>query len=187
MSLINDALKQVRQASAAEPPPVKLPTSPALQPVANSPVPVARWLIPAVVVMLVVAGVFFVGYAMARHSVGESQAEPTLAAPPVATADAAPAKPTVSVAKVAAVPAPAAPAPVAILATKPAPTATIQPKTQPQLQGIFYSPTAPAAIVDGKTVRIGDQVMQFHVAAISKRAVTLQDGAGRTLKLSMDN
>ena len=58
---------------------------------------------------------------------------------------------------------------------------------KPKLQGIFYSPTAPAAIVDGKTVRPGDPLSQYHVVEITKLTVTLKDADGKMLKLSLDN
>jgi len=53
-----------------------------------------------------------------------------------------------------------------------------------RLQGIFYS-AAPSAIVNGKTVHIGDEILGHFVMAISAREVTLQNQAGETNVLSL--
>jgi hypothetical protein len=54
----------------------------------------------------------------------------------------------------------------------------------PKLQGIFYRPDRPEAIIDGKTVLVGDRVGEFRVLAISRDDVTLA-GAGQTNVLSL--
>jgi hypothetical protein len=84
--------------------------------------------------------------------------------------------------------APAAPAKVAApAATPPAvpkPTATSPPPLppEPKLQGIFFDPSRPWAIVNGKTVYAGDRVGDFRVKEISKNTVTLEK-ADKTLKV----
>jgi len=173
MSLINDALKRARQA-----PPVR-PQSPFpnLPPAAERPASALAWLIPAIVIVLVVAAIFFMGWAMAHRSV-----QKMAVATPIAAAAAAPA----------AVLAPAAVAPVTAVVTAPvvvAPTAapTVNPPDAPKLQGIFYSPTAPAAIVNGKTVRPGDPLLQYHVTEITQFSVTLADASGKSIKLTLGN
>jgi len=50
------------------------------------------------------------------------------------------------------------------------------------LQGIFFDPTRPWAIVSGKTVYAGDRVGNFRVKEISKNTVTLEK-ADKTLKV----
>ena len=167
MSLINDALKQARQNPPSDAPPIAHPPQ---QPAAPHPVPVAGWLIPAIVIFLIVAAIFFMGWALANRSV---RSKPV--APP-ATAATAPAPVAV-----------AAP-PVVVPAPAPAPPAVVvQPSALPVLQGIFYSPTAPSAIVDGKTVRVGDSFKQYRVKEITRSTVTLVDTAGKATKLVMGN
>src|ERR1019366_2243669 len=72
MSLINDALKQARKA-----PPRNTPSAlPPLRPVADEPSPVAVWLAPAIVILLIVAAIFFIGWAVAHHTVRTIVATP---------------------------------------------------------------------------------------------------------------
>jgi hypothetical protein len=180
MSLINDALKRVRQDSAPETPAAARPPALSLQPAAHQPVSVAGWLIPAAVVFLIISGVFFVGFAMARHSVNN--------AAPVETSAAAVSSSLVPVVN-------AGPAPVTNAIPQPDPSAakmatlkrSAPSEPPPKLQGIFYSPNAPVAIVDGKTVRPGDQFLQYRVVEITRRTATLVGADGKTVKLSMDN
>ena len=74
------------------------------------------------------------------------------------------------------------PAPVA------QPTASLPPKESPapefRLNGIIYSLGRPSAIVNGKTVFVGEQLNGATVVSISQTAVTLQiDGRRRTYNL----
>ena len=77
--------------------------------------------------------------------------------------------------------------PVPVVTPHPEPPAPVNPVDAPVLQGIFYSPTMPSAIVDGKTVRPGDHFKQYRVKEISKYTVTLIDADGKTVKLGMSN
>ena len=54
-----------------------------------------------------------------------------------------------------------------------APLPPLNPPEAPELQGIFYSATAPTAIVDGRTVRPGDACGIWRVKSIDPRTVTL--------------
>jgi hypothetical protein len=153
MSQINDALKQARQAPPRSLPNVMQP----LQPAADESSPPAIWLIPAIVIVLIVAAIFFIGWAAAHNTVrtittnpgpAATQEEDTYAAPVAPSPTATPAQPQ----------------------TPPPPL--VLPKL-PKLQGIFYSTTAPTAILDGKTVSPGDQLNNFKVKTISKYTVTL--------------
>jgi hypothetical protein len=72
----------------------------------------------------------------------------------------------------------------AINAPEPAPA---NPPEMPTLQAIFYSPTTPAAILDGKMVRPGDVIRQLRVTEITKSTVTLCSAGGRTVKLIIDH
>ena len=63
-------------------------------------------------------------------------------------------------------------------------TNTARPLTQPplaqaaplKLQGIFFHPTRPAAMISGNTVYIGDQVGNLRVVAIDQQSATLAAG-----------
>ena len=50
------------------------------------------------------------------------------------------------------------------------------------VQGIVYDPAHPWAIVNGKTVYVGDSVEGMRVTAISRNSITLV-GNGRTNRL----
>ena len=161
MSLINDALKQARKA-----PPRNTPSAlPPLQPIADEASPVAAWLVPAVVILLIVAAIFFIGWAVAHHTVRTIVAAPDPAAP----------QQVAEISLPVVTPRPVEPPPV------------VNPPDAPKLQGIFYSPTAPSAIVDGKTIRPGDQFRQYKVKAISKYTVTLIGPDKKEIKIGMGN
>jgi hypothetical protein len=55
------------------------------------------------------------------------------------------------------------------------------PKTvTPKLQGIFYNPSRPAAVVNGKTVYVGSragEARDFLVLEISRQSVTVANGS----------
>jgi hypothetical protein len=55
-----------------------------------------------------------------------------------------------------------------------------------RLQGIFYNPTRPSAVINGNTVFVGEKVAGWSVTAISNKTVTLQNGSGGTNTLSMN-
>ena len=69
-------------------------------------------------------------------------------------------------------------APPAVATTNIAQVLVEPPKpVSPKLQGIFYNPSRPSAVVSGKTVYVGDRVLGFSVTAITKNAVTLSSAA----------
>jgi len=159
MSLINDALKQARKA-----PPRNTPSSlPPLAPVAEESSPILGWLLPAVVIILIVAAIFFIGWAVAHHSVHSFVAQT-----PADTNTQVLTLPVVS----------AAPAPT------PEPEA---PPDLPKLQAIFYSPKTPEAIIDGHNVKPGDKFGQYKVKTISKYTVTLIGPDKKEIQLGMGN
>lgn len=169
MSLINDALKQAQKAPPGHPP----TALPPLQPVAAEPTPGAAWLLPAIAILLVVAAIFFIGRALTRHSVHPIAAAPgPVAAPP----------PVAAVSMPVAAPPPVAPPAAPLPVEQPPPVTAPAP---PKLQGIFYSPTAPSAIVDGKTVHPGDQFGRYRVKAILKDTVTLVGPDRQEIQLGM--
>ena len=160
MSQINDALKQVRKV-----PPRGAPHSlPPLQPIARESSSVIAWLMPAIVIILVIAAIFFIGWAVAHHSVNT-----------IVTAPETVMSVTQQVEE------------VTLPVIAPEPPAPVNPPDAPRLQGIFYSATAPSAIVEGKTVRPGDRFQQYRVKAITKSTVVLVDAAGKTIQLGMSN
>ena len=207
MSLINDALKRARQAQPRN-------TPPPVGDVPLRPVEVARlrrsgpgMLLPlGIVVGLVMAVV--VWWAWSRGGAGKRPAPaatpavrslPPVAAratkpappgnqqqpasappPPVARAVAAPvaAAPAASPAK--AVPAPPVKASPPAVAAKAPPPGIAWPK----LQGIFYRPDRPSALLNGKTFFVGDRIGDCLVLAIDRQSVTLVS-AGRTNVLRM--
>ncbi|MDR3455806.1 MAG: hypothetical protein P4N60_00050 [Verrucomicrobiae bacterium] len=159
MSLINDALKQARQAPPRNPP----NSLPPLQPAPAESSPTAVWLVPAIIIFLVFAAIFFIGWAAAHRTVHS-----IVTAPP----DPETTQQVEVVSTPVVVPAPPPPAAAPDL---------------PKLQGIFYSPTAPSAILDGKTVRPGDKFRQYKVTAITKFTVTLIDPDKKEFKIGMSN
>jgi len=176
MSLINDALKRARQA----PPHVSPSPFPTLPPAVERPASVMVRLIPAIVIVLIVAAIFSIGWAMAHRSV---QTLAMIPPAPVASAQPSAGPPATPVARTA----PPVAIPLVVAVPSPTPSPALNPPDAPKLQGIYYSPTAPAAIVDGKTVRPGDHLLQYHVAGISKNAVTLISSDGKAIKLSLGN
>ena len=53
-----------------------------------------------------------------------------------------------------------------------------------KLQGIFYRPASPSAVVNTKTVFVGDRIANARVKAIDKQSVTLEV-AGETKVLTL--
>jgi hypothetical protein len=157
MSLINDALKRARH----NPPRGPQNPLPPLPPTEET-TPVGAWLAPAIVIVVIVAAIFFIALLVERHSV-----QTIVTAPPdlvVVTQQAAE---------------------VVLPVIAPPPPPPLNPPEAPRLQGIFYSPTAPTAIVDGKTVSPGSQYLQYHVTEITKYTVTLVGPDGKAVKLGM--
>jgi hypothetical protein len=159
MSLINDALKRARHN------PPRGPQSPMPPPpTTEEPKPVGAWLMPAIVIVVIVAAIFFIALLVASHSV-----QTIVTAPP---------NPVIITQQAAEVALP-------VIAPPPPPPPPLNPPEAPRLQGIFYSPTAPTAIVDGKTVSPGSQYLQYRVTEITKYTVTLVGPDGKAIKLGM--
>jgi hypothetical protein len=157
MSLINDALKRAKQAPPRNTPNVVAP----LQPVAEESSNVLLWLLPAVIIILIFAAIFFIGWSVAHNAVRSIVTAPGITNQEVVVP------------------------PVPVIKPIPVATAPITPPDLPALQGIFYSPTKPSAIVDGMTVRPGDHYKQYRVKEITKSTVILVDAEGQILKLGM--
>lgn len=200
MSLINDALKRANQNSAAAPAPSSAPPS---MVVAGS-APVRRggssWAMPALVVGMIGCSAFFFwkwrqssqaapipAAAMAPAETSAQVVAPS-AAPHVPGVPTQPAPaPTVT----AATPLPpAAPAPAAVSPIPPtAPAApvleTALPDTTPiRLQAILYRLRNPTAILNGRTLEIGQSVAGARLVDIQRSHVVIErHGQRQTLEL----
>ena len=158
MSLINDALKQARKAQ-----PRSTPNAlPPLQPVADEPSPVAAWLVPAIVIVLIVGAIFFIGWSVARHNVHEIVSAPDPAATQQVSSVTLP----------------------VVTHLPPPPPPPVNPPDAPKLQAIFYIPGKPTAIIEGKSVKPGDQFGIYRVKAISKTTVILVGPDKKEIQIS---
>ena len=146
MSLINDALKQTRQSRPQTP----LSVPPILPPAESTPSGGGSWLAPVVMILLFAAAGIFVGLSLSKRSLPVAAAAnviPVTHPLPVSTNPPSPVTNTV---------------------------VALPPKPELKLQGILLAATRPCAIVNGKTLFVGDQVNGLRVTAISKDSVTLQ-------------
>ena len=158
MSRINDALKKVQNA-----PPPNTPTAmPPVRPPVDEP-SVLGWLIPAFIIVLIFAGIFFIGWACAHHNIHSV----------INVQDSTDTQTNADVAM-----------PVAVAHVPDPPLAT-NAIYVPHVQGIFYSPTTPTAILDGKSVGVGDKIAGYNVKEISKYAVILVNSNGQENKVSL--
>jgi len=178
MSRINDALKRA-QREQQKSPPLPVAKMPGLLPVASRPGSIVGWILPGVIGFLIVAACLFIGMAVFTRAVTEAASRPRLAAAqPVSPAAASEPVHT----------------PVPVPATTPPPASTQRSQTppppplqsEPKLQGIVYAATGAWAIVDGRTVLVGDHLGDFRVKEISLREVILEKADGSQKKLSLD-
>ena len=160
MSRINDALKLARQATPRTGTTGLPPQHLAAKEDRTSPF---VWLIPSVIIFLIIAGIFFMAWASANHTMQAIANEKDIITNQPVLIE--------------------APAPVAVL---PPPVAEPEPVDLPVLQGIFYSAKAPTAIIDGKNVAPGDHVKQFQIKEITKFTVILTGPDGKDVKLGMN-
>ena len=164
MSLINDALKRAKEAQRKN-------VSSGVTPM--RPIEVRRRerdfsvFLPVLIILLLVAAVFFIGLALASRkekmivvgpAISVTQTVGTVAGPAINP------------------PADVSPAPPPVIGS--AAINTNAPR-QTRIQGIVYDPVHPWAIINGKTVYVGDFVDGRRVTAISHSTITLA-GNGRT-------
>jgi hypothetical protein len=159
MSLLNDALKRASQ-TQQELDTVRISLPPPAAPVPGSQAGLG-WALPVLIILLIVtAGAFVTLAIFARKAAPAPAPQITRAAtvPP-------PARPV-----------PAAPKPVAPPVTTQTPavaaSAPVPPPPPLKVQGITYSNAKWQAIVNGKTVFIGDSVNGFRIAAIYQNHVS---------------
>ena len=197
MSQINDALKRAGEAPEQPPLPGGPPPLPPLgagptgfrtippPPVSSSGLPLPVIVVSAALVCIVGLAAFLLFRGFSRSgAVVKARAVPAVAA----KADARPAaqnpiaKAAAVAAKVAAlgsntvVVAPSNHAPVAVVATNSFPPLKVQ--------GIFYRAHNPSAMVNGKSVFVGDHVSGATISAITSDSVTVEmNGAKKVLTL----
>jgi hypothetical protein len=188
MSLINDALKRAKESQGQNPPPPAPPEKTGFRPVEPAPAkgkPVLLWLI--IVILLVGLGAFFIG--QSTHKETTSKIDSTVAneAPTqpakVVEAQSTPVVATKALPVAAAVsPAPAPPNPaaaVAVVATPPVAPVPLK------LQSIIFDPRAPSAMVNGKTLFVGQRINGFLLVKILRNSVMLT-GGGQTNILELE-
>jgi len=187
MSLINDALKRAKQAHTENPSPTPdLPFRPADPAHARTPgVPMLPLGLLAATVLLGGGLILLallkrdapqVVHATPADATTAPASSPDLAAPVTSTPAAVPVVQSPTAAKVDS-PAPTGSTPEVSVATPvPEPPKPVPPK----LQGIFYNPTKPAAVVGGKSVYVGSRVGEardFLVLEITRESVTVANGS----------
>lgn len=186
MSLINDALKRASQAQPTPPTPAE--SAPPLRPAEHK--PRASWpmvVLPLVLLfVLALAGWFLTKGWQATRQLSENRVpvsarENKLEDLPKNQSAQTNSK-TEQAISIAAEP----------VATQGSITNAESPTTEPpkpaapvlKLQGIFYRPSRPSAMINSKTVFVGDKVAQAKVLAIDRESVTLEsDGQTKVLTL----
>lgn len=208
MSLINDALKRAKQAQELNPPPPPNLPFRAAEPAPQRKSPLPMILLFAVAAVFLVGGLLVVMALVKRASAPQVVTATQLSDPvqPMAVVEASPVPdatldPTIDTAETPAVAMLAADADSlvitdavteAALATTTADESAVAPLIAPpsapalKLQGIFYNPNRPSAIVNGKTVFVGNSVGELRVLAITREAVTL-GSATQTNVLALDD
>ncbi len=202
MSLINDALKRAKEAQEVNPtPPPDLPFR------AADPAPQRKFPLP-MVLLCVVVGVFLMGGLLVAVALVKRASAPQivtatqLPAPvqPLPEKEVSPVSDGPMAVSAVSAEVPSASTPDSTGGTEATPdpaTATVTesavavPIEVPQppvlkLQGIFYSPNRPSAIVNGKTVFLGNSVGELRVLAITRETVTL-GSATQTNVLALDD
>ena len=212
MSLINDALRRAKQAQQKNPPPPA--DGPPIRPVEPAPHPSAaqRLLLALAALIVVVPASLFVWKSSQKSGSSQPSAVAVSASPtrPATAPEAALVSSAPRTESVAPMPEPAntqkpLAASAAITAAPPPSPAQIEPQPQPQapsnapapapeppapkppplkLQGILYRPPNSVAIVNGKTVGVGDRLGDALVLAITQSRVIVVV-AGQTNELSL--
>lgn len=190
MSLVNDALKRAKQAQSENPPPTPplqfRPVDPAHENTARSPLLLVGLVL--AFLLVVTLGGAAIWYVMQKQNSNlRVEARPAESGAKGETAPAEPVLPTAPSNP------PLAMAPILIdlgqhdtnTAIVSAPADVLPPPPPLKLQGIFFNPRSPSAVVNGRTVYVGDRVNGFRVLAIKPDAVWLANGvATNVLSLS---
>jgi hypothetical protein len=200
MSLINEALKRANQVPFRE----TAPNGPALRPVEGGRRPEGGigLLLPAMLVIVTTLAILLLWQGFRASYIVEVRARSVPATPEAAPADLH----TASVPAAAAALAPASPAPTPIAAVPVVPVAPVPATVTPvvavatnpavveasnpqppgyKLQAIFYRPDAPAAVINGKQLFIGDRLGEAYVVSIEEDSVEIVNASGQTNHLDM--
>jgi hypothetical protein len=176
MSLINDSLKRAMQARPKGP---ATAAGPELRPVETPARPrgFPSILLPlCAAVLLVAAGVlFWRGFSSGNKGLKVRASTPA----PVVAAAPAPVQPAVA----AAAPTNTVVGTVAAEPVTNPPAVAQSPKPEPityRLQSIFYRVKDPSAVINGKTIFLGDRVGGARVLAIGQDSVTILTPTGQT-------
>lgn len=158
MSLVNDALKRAKEAQKENPPPTPplelRPVQPAQEGRPASPMLFVGAVL-GLVVMVGLGGLLLWGVTQQRNQSLQVEAKPAPVETPVKVE-----------------PPPASTPEEAMTNTLPA--AVVEPPLPEfKLQGIFFNPRSPSAVVNGRTVYVGDRVEGFRIHLITPTAVTL--------------
>lgn len=158
------------------PPPPGSPTRPPsaqLAPPASAPAPrlAISWVLVALAVLLLLG----LGW-LVIHSYSSRNAAST---PSLATSPATNEVPVPSTPRPADQPAAATTLAVSKPTNAPPAAAAANPLDHVRLQGIFYRPAHPQAIINGYTVGIGDRIETMQVVEITQQSVTLQNNGER--------
>ena len=150
MSLVNDALKRAKQAQQENPPPVPplqfRPVEPANEAQPGSPVLIVGAVL-GLMVLIGLGGLLVWAVAGKQGAALQVEARTVVQPAPVV----APAKTVTNV----------------------EPVVVEPPQPELKLQGIFFNPRSPSAVVNGRTLYVGDRVGGLSVTAITPKAVTL--------------
>ena len=196
MSLVNDALRRAKEVDKASPsqPPTQLQFQP-MQPQQLGRQSVG-WMIPTVLVLVALVALLFFWQWTRGRSDFVPQARALTPPPALVQPIASPQPPPPAPAPQASVAAPdPTPAPVPLAAAAPetnsaAPTtiaalAAEPPKPPPlRLQAIVYNPKRPSAVINGKTLFLGEKIGDARLVAIDQESATLLCG-GKTNTLTL--
>ena len=202
MSLINDALKRATRNQQSPPPPAPEPVAP-MQPVEQPPRRGLPWyFFPVLLAIMAAACWFIVKGVQARQQSSDPASRPSLVKArepepqtPASTDATAPGTQTSPTTPTKASSA-ASPAPVSNTSTEAGPPATEAPAPQPsappeppkpayKLQGVFFRPENPSAVVNGKSVWVGSRVDGAIVKTITQNTVTIEVN-GQTTVLTLN-
>lgn len=179
MSLINDALKRARQAQDQA---SRLEnSSPGFRTVDPPRRQEDRPLLPFLVGTGVFGLILFLGWQTMRTRVADTP-EVQVSAKTIPAAQAAETAPQPEPVPEPVPPPVSAPEPVVVPAEIPKPVAP--PPPLPRLQAIIFSPANPSAIIDGKTLFVGEQFGDMLLVAVTQNSATLV-GNGRTNRLTI--
>jgi hypothetical protein len=168
MSLINDAIKRAGQTPS--PPPNPAQTTAGMRPIDYERPSRFPW----VIVISILTPVFGLAIWFIVKGWELSQAPPPRPAVVVANARIQPVA-TVQAPDAATVGFQVAPTPIIVTqVVAAAAEASVPTFPKLRLQGIYWRPARPSAVINGKTVYIGDKVEAVRVTAMDQESVTLQ-------------